>query len=161
MPHLRKVISSGLGVYWVGSPVMLSSYGQLATRSPPCMLADNWGNIYKGVLKIAKYSYHKRSVHDHFDERLGLRLDSVVKVGLLHGDKVIKASSHFPAISSYPQQMIVLRGSVIHNLVQVREVSVQINIVGIVSADQIVFGSLLSTIKFQLKSCRWQTLCND
>ena len=53
----------------------------------------------------------------------------------------------FPAISSYPQQMIVLRGSVIHNLVEVREVSVQINIVCIVSADQIVFGSLKSTIK--------------
>ena len=45
--------------------------------------------------------------------------------------------------------MIVLRGSVIHNLVEVREVSVQINIVGIVSADQIVFGSLKSTIKNQ------------
>ena len=49
---------------------------------------------------------------------------------------------HISAISSYPQQMIVLRGSVIHNLVEVREVSVQINIIGIVSADQIVFGSL-------------------
>ena len=122
------------------------------------MLADNWGNIYKGVFENTKYPYHKRSVHDHFDERLSLRLDSVVKVGLLHGDKVIKASSHFPAISSYPQKMIVLRGSVIHNLVEVREVSVQIDIVGIVSADQIVFGSLLSTIKNQLQSsCRAQT----
>ena len=116
------------------------------------MLADNWGNIFRGVLKNAKYSYHKRSVHDHLDERLSLRLDSVVKVGLLHGNKVIKASSQFPAISSYPQQMIVLRGSVIHNLVEVREVSVQIDIVGIVSADQIVFGSLKSKINNQLQS---------
>ena len=124
---------------------------------PSVHVGRQLGKYLYGVLKNTKYSYHKRSVHDHLDKRLGLRLDSVVKVGLLHGNKVVRASSHFPAISSYPQQMIVLRGSVIHNLVQVREVSVQINIVGIVSADQIVFGSLKSTINNQLQSCRAQT----